>query len=140
MIYKKSKEFATRVVAWDWRQRAALLILIFHFLFPLRYYLWNDDPLDERFSWRMLSETSMADKNVKVTAIGWDTRRERFDVAKEMNTTTVQLLQFGHTDILNKFCDFVAHRKPWIRGAEVTSKHKFLDNREIRKKITCYRD
>jgi len=45
-----------------------LAFTIVQLYLPLRYYLFNDDPLDERFAWRMFSEIAMSGKEIEFWA------------------------------------------------------------------------
>ena len=49
-----------------------LVFVILQLYLPLQYYLWNDDPLDERFAWRMFSDIAMSGKEVEFWAEMYD--------------------------------------------------------------------
>ena len=51
---------STIALGRTWRGRLILIVLATQLLLPLRYYLVNRDPHDERFAWRMFSPMRMS--------------------------------------------------------------------------------
>lgn len=53
-----------------WRGRFIILFLLVQLLLPLRYYIHNRDPHDERFAWRMFSPMRMVQCSPRFTVAG----------------------------------------------------------------------
>ena len=86
-----------------WSNALIAVVLAFHLLMPLRYYLGGGG-YDERFSWRMFSTLRMQQCKVKVEeTIGDETRR--VDLQKELQIAWVGMLERYRRAVVDKLLE-----------------------------------
>ena len=105
-----------------WSNALIAVVLAFHLLMPLRYYL-GEGGYDERFSWRMFSTLRMQQCKVKVEeTIGDETRR--VDLQKELQIAWIGMLERYRRAVVDKL---LARRCAQEHARTVRYEHACVD-------------
>ncbi|MED5373476.1 MAG: hypothetical protein VX899_20825 [Myxococcota bacterium] len=85
--------------------------LLFQALFPLHYYLGSSDPYDERFAWRMFSETRLLSCQVSYQVDG-----QELNLKREFHSAWITLLKRGRPSVVDavseRVCITHGHQDP----------------------------
>ncbi len=78
--------------------RRAFIVLFLggQLLAPASYYLWRDNPMDERFAWRMFSPVRM----VRCTAYAFE-GQEKVNLSNQVHMVWTTLMRRGRLDVVD---------------------------------------
>lgn len=99
--------------------------LIAQILAPASYYLWRDDPRDERFAWRMFSSMRFDACSIRFFA-GED--QEPFDARAEMSPLLFAQMREGRQSLIQQYV-----------GARCARMQRAGEPADVRVQLTCRR-
>jgi len=95
-----------------WRGRLIVVVVISQLLIPLRYYVANRDPHDERFAWRMFSPMRMVDCTPDMRVDG-----KKLELGGEFHEAWIAIAKRGRFVVVEAMAAKLCRKQP---GAKVT--------------------
>lgn len=115
---------------YPYRHAIGLCIILMQILLATRYYTWlNDDPMNERFAWRMLSEVSMAKREITwdaTTIVGEYNATLHIPSNKWFSPIWERCILFGDWIILDNAANYICEKET-VDYVKYHFKATFLD-------------
>jgi hypothetical protein len=107
-----------------WRGRLIVAVVATQLLIPLRYYVANRDPHDERFAWRMFSPMRMAQCTPDMRVDG-----KKLELGTEFHEAWVEIAKRGRFVVVEGMAAKLCRKQPGVK-VTVTLECRYLGKPE----------